>query len=333
MPGTSGAFDRAPRTTTETASPEGTAAPDDPLSEFEGEYDLLPRSALPDPVPVEAREATSPRWAALGLALLAIAQAPIVGLWLLGIPPPGRTRTPAGKPAAGLVDLDRPLLPSTPSSPQGGTIEVTTDSPGAEITIDGLPRGVSPLSVKDVGAGEHVVVVRFPDGTVEQTVRVEPGSTASLVVTPAALAPGALSGSVSFSVPISLLVYERGRLVGTTDVARLRLPVGEHTLDLIEAELGFRARRTVRVTPGGVTAVRLDLPRAPVSLEADPWAEVWVNGTRVGETPLPNLSWPIGRYEVTFRHPELGERSTPVLVTLEEPARVRVSMTQAPGNP
>lgn len=40
---------------------------------------------------------------------------------------------------------------------QGGTIAVSTEPPGAAVFLDGQAKGVTPLSVADVPAGEHRV--------------------------------------------------------------------------------------------------------------------------------------------------------------------------------
>jgi serine/threonine-protein kinase len=65
-----------------------------------------------------------------------------------------------------------------------------------------------------------------------------------------------------------------------------------------------------------------------MSFNAIPWAEVWVDGRQVGETPLANVSVPIGSHEVLFRHPELGEKHVRALVTATAPAKVSVDMRQ-----
>jgi hypothetical protein len=53
---------------------------------------------------------------------------------------------------------------------------------------------------------------------------------------------------------------------------------------------------------------------------------VWVDGDRVGDTPMGNISLPIGIHDVLFRHPELGEQRQTVTVTLNGPARLSVDM-------
>jgi hypothetical protein len=63
-----------------------------------------------------------------------------------------------------------------------------------------------------------------------------------------------------------------------------------------------------------------------VNLNAAPWAEVWIDGKRVGETPIGNLSLPIGPHEVVFKNPDLGERRQAIQVTTGTPVRLSIDM-------
>ena len=62
-----------------------------------------------------------------------------------------------------------------------------------------------------------------------------------------------------------------------------------------------------------------------MNLNATPWAEVFIDGQRAGETPIGNLSVPIGPHEIVFRHPQFGEKEA-VSVTLAAPVRVSIDM-------
>jgi hypothetical protein len=68
------------------------------------------------------------------------------------------------------------------------------------------------------------------------------------------------------------------------------------------------------------------MPKAAVALNAVPWAEAWVDGERIGETPIGSVSLAIGPHEVVFRHPDLGEKRVVTTVTLGTPAKVTVDM-------
>ena len=61
-------------------------------------------------------------------------------------------------------------------------------------------------------------------------------------------------------------------------------------------------------------------------INAVPWAEVWIDGERIGETPIGNLPARIGTREIVFRHPDLGERRATALVTLKEPVRISMDL-------
>jgi serine/threonine-protein kinase len=80
------------------------------------------------------------------------------------------------------------------------------------------------------------------------------------------------------------------------------------------------------VAAGKLSQIKLEMPRGTISVNAQPWAEVWVDGERIGETPIGNLSVAIGSHSVLFRHPELGEQHHTALVTLKGPARISVDM-------
>jgi hypothetical protein len=104
------------------------------------------------------------------------------------------------------------------------------------------------------------------------------------------------------------------------------VPAGRHDLELVNESLGYRGTRSVEVANGQVASVRPDWPRGTVALNALPWAEVFVNGERLGETPIGGASLPIGVHEIVFRHPELGERKASAVVTSGAPARLSVDM-------
>jgi hypothetical protein len=131
---------------------------------------------------------------------------------------------------------------------------------------------------------------------------------------------------LTVKAPFSLEIREEGRLIGTSDADRLMLAAGRHDIQLVNQVMGYRATRAITVMPGKVESIKVDLPNGVINLNASPWAEVWVDGNRVGETPIGNLSIPIGPHEIVFRHPQFGEKRHAVSVTLNGPTRVSVDM-------
>ena len=159
-----------------------------------------------------------------------------------------------------------------------------------------------------------------------------PGSPAAARLTPPAASPvpaaspQALAGMLSVTAPVPMRVFEKGRLVGTTETDSTMLAQGTHELEFVNEAVGFRARRTVSIKPGATSAIKLDAPPGTLHINAVPWAEVWIDGERIGETPIGNLQTRIGNHEIVFRHPELGERRTTAMVTLKEPVRISMDL-------
>ena len=219
--------------------------------------------------------------------------------------------------------------PQNGSATDEGALRIHTEPSKLPVFVDGVERGVSPLTVEKIEPGDHDVTVRTERGALRRTVKVQPRETVSLIISsaiapvdPAAVSAGWLT--VTASVPLQL--REGGKVIGSTDSDRVMLAAGDHDLELLNDALGFRAQRKVHVNAGKTTTTRIDLPNGTMSLNASPWAEVFVDGERIGETPIGNLSRPIGRHEVIFRHPELGERREIVTVTVQQPARLGVDL-------
>jgi hypothetical protein len=155
---------------------------------------------------------------------------------------------------------------------------------------------------------------------------VSPGSTASFV---AAMAPlGAAAGWVTITSPVELQVLEGGALLGTTSTSRLMLPAGKHQLDLASAALSFQTSITVDVQPGKTATSNVQLPNGSLSINALPWANVFVDGKSAGTTPIANLEIPIGTHEVIWRHPQFPERRQTVMVTLKSPVRLVLDLSK-----
>jgi hypothetical protein len=207
-----------------------------------------------------------------------------------------------------------------------GQLSVRTDPPGATVMVDGQRRGVSPLMIDGLTPGTHTVGLQNALSSVTEQVTIEAGSTASLVVPLSAPQGVPVSGWVSLTTPVEMQLFEDGRLVGSSRSDRIMMSVGDHTLQIVNEALGYRATRTVQVSPGKVTPMRVDIPKGTAALNASPWAEVWIDGERVGDTPMGNVSLPIGTHDVLFRHPELGEQRHSVTVTLSATARLSVDM-------
>jgi PEGA domain-containing protein len=215
-------------------------------------------------------------------------------------------------------------LPKT--APTLGDLQIRTEPSRAKVTVDGHLFGRSPLVIKNLTPGSHMITLESETGSVTEDVTIEAGQTAALFVPLTKPQAGTVSGWISIAAPSDVQVYENQRLLGSSRSDRIMVSVGRHELEIINEALGYRATRTVEVEPGKVAAVRLEWPKGTLALNAIPWAEVWVDGDRIGETPIGSVSVPIGTHEVIFRHPELGERRSSVNVATGAPTKVSVDL-------
>jgi serine/threonine-protein kinase len=135
----------------------------------------------------------------------------------------------------------------------------------------------------------------------------------------------ASTGTVEVVSPVSLNVSEGGRPLGTSG-APIQLSVGRHSLEIGRDDLGYHAAQVVDVQPGRPHRIQPSLPTGVANLNATPWAEVWIDGRKVGETPLGRVQLTIGSHEVQFRHPELGDQTRTLVVTTGSVALVSVDL-------
>lgn len=216
-------------------------------------------------------------------------------------------------------------LPSEqPSAQTTGGVEITSEPGGQLVIVDGQSSGVTPLTITGLSPGAHEIILRRDGRFVRRTVQIDAGVTTSLMVTAGTQGPS--SGWLTVSVPIALQIYEGAELIGTSASDRILVPTGTHTYDLVNTALGFRITETVQVSAGQTASLTVSLPRGTINVNAVPWAQVWLDGQPLGETPIGNVTWTIGEHELILRHPDFGERRVTATITTGDPTRVAVDM-------
>jgi hypothetical protein len=257
------------------------------------------------PVSQRIRKPNLIRWAVAVLAVVAVAEGIIIGgRWLMS------PVVVMGPPS--------PLADLTPPS--------TTPAPLPPSTPDGSAAALPPVAAlaapNQAPAQASVPPAPVPAPAVPATST--QGTAAPAAAAPAPAAPTGRFGGVRVNSPIELQVFENGTLVGST-AGPIAVADGRHVFDLVSTTLGFRTRATVDVKPGQMASVPVTLPTSRININASPWAEVSINGTPAGQTPLANMSIPIGTHEVVFRHPQFGEQRHTVVVKADEVARISAS--------
>jgi hypothetical protein len=281
---------------------------------------------------------------------------------------------------------------TTAAAAVSGVVDITSQPPGATITIDGAARGVTPLRLP-LGAGSHVVEVISGRATTTLPLTIEAGTVvrqhvefaermaeadtasaptaagsadpagpasalpaaagpaiaaaaapaAAPAVKPAAAPPVAApavrpaaavaeaaitSGWARLTAPIELQISEEGRSIEPGADGRIRLSPGRHVLEVGNVGLQYHAVLRVDVMAGRTSNAAVPLPNGTLSINAQPWAQVSIDGRSVGVTPIGNLSLPIGSHEVTWRHPQLGERRQMISVTAKSPVGIGMDLSK-----
>jgi hypothetical protein len=213
------------------------------------------------------------------------------------------------------------------AGPATGRLTITTDPPGARVFIDGVVRGTSPLTLNDLRPTEHRIGVATDGPPVERTVSVVAGGTASVFFSLPRIS-GPVGGWFAVESPFDVEIREGEDVIGAAGAGRIMVAAGRHEVVLTNRSVGYRDVRIVNVVAGRTATIRIDPPKVRVSVNARPWADVTLDGTSIGQTPIANMLVAIGPHEVVFRHPLLGEQRHSVVVTAAGANRIVADLTR-----
>jgi len=125
---------------------------------------------------------------------------------------------------------------------------------------------------------------------------------------------GAPAGWLLVEAPVELDLSIDGTRLGTTRRAPALVSAGAHVVVLSDARSGFHRTSRVRVEPGETSTLVVAVPDGALSVEAQPEAQVFVDGEPLGTTPLERVPVAAGVRKVVVRNGSLGERTYEVVV-------------------
>jgi hypothetical protein len=198
-----------------------------------------------------------------------------------------------------------------------GQASISSSTAGARVLIDGRLMGKTPLTVSDLLPGKHEVTVEGEKGSVSAMLMIEAGQTTELDVP-------VYAGWASVLSPVQLDILLDGKLIGSTEIEKLMLKPGKHTLELVNESLGYRGSVEVRVRPGATTSVSV-VPKMPVTVDAPEGTELSINGENMGTLPNAALQVPLGTAEFVMRYKD-EERRQVVPVTMSAPVTVKFEL-------
>jgi PEGA domain-containing protein len=250
---------------------------------------------------IAAADAPAPEPSALAIpkrARNAIVSAALTGgRFVRNVLPTRPAKTPAVEPDP---------ASDTPAAPAPGSLRVSSTPPGAVVLVDGTMHGVTPLTIDDLIPGRHDLVLKANGGTVQRTVNIASNQTATID-------QATFSGFVAVHAPFDVTISEGGRALRADDRHQIVLPAGPHELRLTNTAVGYDTVRQVNIKPG--RSIRLELALEPtLTVTATAPAEVWLDGTRLGETPLTGAPVPLGLHQIVVKRTGGGERRFTVTI-------------------
>jgi hypothetical protein len=220
----------------------------------------------------------------------------------------------------GYLLLTNYQFPSTKAAPIAtGTATINSRPDGAQVTVDGEARGVTPLKLS-LAAGPHTL--ELTNGAEVRTIpfTMDAGGVVSQYID---LAPAATTAVVEkldvSSDPPGAEVAIDGKARGTTPLVGATVGAGQH--EIVVSNGDGRVRRTVDIAKGASSSVFVSL--APtgssagwVSIKAPFELQILDNGKLIGSTNTEQLMLPAGRHELELVNEVFGFRTTVTVQTV-----------------
>jgi PEGA domain len=267
--------------------------------------------ALPVLVLVAAAAATRPYWPTMRSIPKAAWAIPQAGQRLL---------TSALASGADLATTAQAVPTADATTDRVGRLDVTSEPPGAQVTVDGQARGATPLTLDNLRAGSHSVVLERDGGSVRRVVIVKAHEISEV-------SEALFAGWLTVYSPFDVAITEGGRVIRLDDRHQVMLPPGAHELRFENRSLGYTEVRHVDVQPGEFTTLSVVPPKSTLTVTSTVAADVWIDGVRIGQAPLVAIPVDLGTREIVLKTANGDERRRAVMVTAK-PAGLDVDFSK-----
>jgi hypothetical protein len=124
-----------------------------------------------------------------------------------------------------------------------GELRIESVPDGARVVLDGREAGFTPLTLKNVPAGRHSLLLEGDSGTLRRTVRVQAGerTIARYEIT---------AGFLSVNSRVPLEIFDGNRKLGSSDGGHILLAPGQYNVRLVNAHYGYRDDAEFTIKPG-----------------------------------------------------------------------------------
>jgi PEGA domain len=249
---------------------------------------------------VRSFEMPGGRWPARAAVAVALGMAALVGVpYVWKMLPTFALRTPVVEPTE--------ARPRAVARKATGELRVSSTPVGARVLVDGKARGVTPLTLSDLSPGSHEVALEGDGGTIHRSVTVAANETA-------VVEESIFSGWLAVYAPFEVVIAEGGRTLRPDERNQIMLPPGIHALRLVNRTLAYEKVSNVEIKPGETTNLQVTPEPSTLTVTASEAADVWLDGARVGETPLNAVPVPLGSHELVVKRSTGGERRFSVTI-------------------
>ncbi len=203
-----------------------------------------------------------------------------------------------------------------------GLLNVST-TPWTEVYVDGEFLGNTPIQGHRLEPGKHTIkLVNEGLGISEKLgVTIEDGMDTTISKQ---LTTKPKTGTLSVTAHPWAKVFVNGVELGSTPIVKHRLEPGKHKVKLVNDKLGITKTFTVKIVKGEDTKLVKNLtekgdkgPTGTLSVTTTPWTVVYVDGKKVGSSPLIKHKLKAGAHTVKLVNKDL-EIQKVVKVTIKK---------------
>jgi len=202
------------------------------------------------------------------------------------------------------------------TSPGAGTgwLSISTE-PYTEIYIGGDKIGIAPVIKHEMKAGKYKVkLVNEAEGiNITVVVVIQVGQVTKIIrdIKPP---PPKGEGFLSVMSTPPATVYVDGNKIGLTPQVKIPLKPGKHSVTLISLEDEIQYKQKIVIKPGKHVKIVKNFEEkgdgGTLSVTTDPTTDVYVDGNKIGTTPIMKYKLEPGSYKITFINEDFGIDST-----------------------
>ena len=152
--------------------------------------------------------------------------------------------------------------------PKTGSLSIITEPPGANVYLDNITKGQTPLELSDLPVRDYIIRLELKDyQIIERRVSVQYGDNTTQKYDLEPL-PGKLS---LFTTPATAKININGRnyTSGSNGIASIELPVGRYTLKVTKD--GYEPiQKEVSIKPNDLGTLDINLKRLPAGVSSNP---------------------------------------------------------------